>query len=248
MHWLQRDRRASKRRKRALSPKVRRGIAKIISQKPRPIKVVLRHHQRKIWIHSFADAHGQNPHVDKGRPCIEMAQTIEFILEVERFKEILSIPQGSWSLYLQMLGFEKTDKWVNPEGKTPKFVKKDYQTHYETEEKSTNDHKEEDWDNPKQVVGEIRTITRGPIVGGLYKSMRKAVQRQVNNVHVKHPIAKHHRTRNDDIVFSEWDAKGSRQPHDDPFVIMLTIEGCNNRRVLVNNISSADVMYITTFQ
>ena len=88
-------------------------------------------------------------------------------------------------------------------GKLQKFVKKDNQTHYQIEEKSTNDHKEEDQDNPKQVVGEIRTIIGGPVVGGLYKSMRKAVQRQVNNVHVKHPIAKHHHTRNDNIFFLE---------------------------------------------
>ena len=33
------------------------------------------------------------------------------------------------------------------------------------EEKSTDDHKENDKDNPKQVVGEIRTITRGLVVG-----------------------------------------------------------------------------------
>ena len=70
-------------------------------------------------------------------------------------------------------------------------------------EKSTDDHKEEDQDNPKQVVGEIRTIIGGLVIGGSYKSLRKAIQRQVNSVHVKHLIAKHHRTGDDDIVFSE---------------------------------------------
>ena len=70
-------------------------------------------------------------------------------------------------------------------------------------EKSTDDHKEEDQDNPKQVVGEIRTITGGLVIEGSYKSLRKAIQRQVNSVHVKHLIAKHHRTGDDDIVFSE---------------------------------------------
>ena len=116
-------------------------------------------------------------------------------------------------------------------GKLQKFVKKDYQARHQTEEKSTDDHKEEDRDNPKQTVGEIRMITRGPVVGGSYKFLRKAVQRQINNIHVKYPIAKHHRTGNDDIIFSERDAKGIKQPHDDPLVIMLTIEGYNTRRV-----------------
>ena len=76
-------------------------------------------------------------------------------------------------------------------------------------------------------MGEIRTITGGPIVGRSYKSLRKAVRRQVNSVHVNHPMAKLCRTRNDDIVFSEQDVKGIKQPHDDPLVIILTIEGFN---------------------
>ena len=69
------------------------------------------------------------------------------------------------------------------------------------EEKSIDDYKDEDRDNPKQIVGEIRTIIRGPVVRGSYKSLRKAVQRQINSVHVKHPIAKYHYTENDDIIF-----------------------------------------------
>ena len=75
-------------------------------------------------------------------------------------------------------------------------------------EKSINDHKEEDRDNPKQIVGEIRMIIEGLVVGGSYKSLRKVVQMQVNSACMKHPIAKHHHTRNDDIVFSERDVKG----------------------------------------
>ena len=37
-------------------------------------------------------------------------------------------------------------------GKLQKFVKKDYQARQRTEEKTINDHKEEDRDNPKQIV------------------------------------------------------------------------------------------------
>ena len=36
--------------------------------------------------------------------------------------------------------------------------------------------------------------------------------------------------------------------HNDPLVIMLTIEGYNTRRVLMDNGSSTNVMYMTTFQ
>ena len=44
-------------------------------------------------------------------------------------------------------------------------------------------------------------ITGGPVAGGSYKSLRKVVQRQVNSVHIKHLIDKHHRTGDEDIVF-----------------------------------------------
>ena len=86
-------------------------------------------------------------------------------------------------------------------------MKKDYQARQRTDGKSTDDHKDEDRDNSKQIVGEIRTITGGLVIGGSYKSLRKAVQRQVNSVHVKHLVAKHHRIGNDNIAFSERDEK-----------------------------------------
>jgi len=53
---------------------------------------------------------------------------------------------------------------------------------------------------------------------------------------------------NRDILFSKEDAKGVKQPHDDLLVIMLVIEGFNTRRVLIENGSSADIIYLSTFQ
>ena len=98
------------------------------------------------------------------------------------------------------------------QGKLQKFVKKDYQVRQRTEEKPIDDQIEEDCDNLKPIVGEIRTITGGPIVEGSYKSLRKVVQRQVNSVHVNHLKAKHRHTGNDDIIFSEQDVRGLNSP------------------------------------
>ena len=39
-----------------------------------------------------------------------------------------------------------------------------------------------------------------------------------------------------------------KQPHDDPLVIMLMIEGFNTRRILVDNYSSTDFIYLSAFQ
>ena len=41
----------------------------------------------------------------------------------------------------------------------------------------SDEQRKEDQDNIKAIVGEIRTITGEPIVGGSYKFLRKAIQR-----------------------------------------------------------------------
>ena len=51
-----------------------------------------------------------------------------------------------------------------------------------------------------------------------------------------------------DILVSKGDARGVKQLHDDPLVIMFMIEGFNTRRILVNNGSSADIIYLLTFK
>ena len=51
-----------------------------------------------------------------------------------------------------------------------------------------------------------------------------------------------------DMFFFEEDSRGVKQPHDDPLVIMLTIEGFNIKRILVDNDSYVDIIYLSTFQ
>ena len=56
--------------------------------------------------------------------------------------------------------------------------------------------------------------------------------------------------RNDklDIVFSKRDGHGIRQSHDNPLVIMLKVEEFNIHRVLIDNGSSIDIIYLPAFQ
>ena len=49
------------------------------------------------------------------------------------------------------------------------------------------------------------------------------------------------------MSFNEEDARGVKQPHNDPLVIMLMIEGFNTKRILVDNDSSANVIYLPVF-
>ena len=51
-----------------------------------------------------------------------------------------------------------------------------------------------------------------------------------------------------DMSFNETDARGVKQPYNDPLVIMLTIEGFNTKSTLVDNGSSADIIYLLAFQ
>ena len=99
---------------------------------------------------------------------------------------------------------------------------------------------------PLNIIGEIKTIAGGPITGGSFRSLKKTCQRQVNSVHTAPPF-KHRRT-DQDMSFNEADARGVKQPHNDPLVIMLNIEGFNTKRILVDNGSSADIIYLPAFQ
>ena len=49
------------------------------------------------------------------------------------------------------------------------------------------------------------------------------------------------------MYFLEEDARGVKKPHDDPLIIMVIIEGFNTRRVLVDNGSSANIIYLPDF-
>ena len=99
---------------------------------------------------------------------------------------------------------------------------------------------------PQDVIGEIKMIAGGPFIGGSFRSLKKACQRQVNSVHMVSPFKQ--RRMDQDMSFNEADAKGVKQPHNDPLVIMLNIEGFNTKRILVDNGSSANIIYLPTFQ
>ena len=50
------------------------------------------------------------------------------------------------------------------------------------------------------------------------------------------------------ITFDEDDARGIHQPHDDALVVIMTIVGFITRRVLIDNGSSADIIYLPAYQ
>ena len=68
----------------------------------------------------------------------------------------------------------------------------------------------------------------------------------MNSVHTIPPFKQQRTDR--DMSFSAADVRGVKQPHNDPLVIMLNIEGFNTKRILVDNGSFADIIYLPAFQ
>ena len=77
-------------------------------------------------------------------------------------------------------------------GKLQKYVKKGEYSKFRDGNKSQHGSFSRSDDRPSQspqeVIGEIKTITKGPFSGGSFKPLKKAYQRQVNNVHTIPPF------------------------------------------------------------
>ena len=131
------------------------------------------------------------------------------------------------------------------QGKLQKYVRKTEPYRYQ--QKNDKDRNQEAEDS-KPPAGEIKTISGGLTAGGTLKSLKMAHEREKNSVHSWLPLVKMPRNDKPDIIFLERDGRGIRQPHDDSLVIMLRVEEFNIHRVLINNGSSADIIYLPKFQ
>jgi ribonuclease HI len=102
----------------------------------------------------------------------------------------------------------------------------------------------------QEVVREIHTIAGGIAGGGDSNSARKAHARslQGQEVYSLHRPSKLPRTDSVALSFSEEDARGVVMPHDDALVVTLTVANHGIHRILVDNGSSADILYWPAFQ
>ena len=142
---------------------------------------------------------------------------------------------------------EQIEELIRKE-KLQQYVKKGDSSKYSQKNQHEGSRRDEDRPppHPQNTLREIKTIMRGPTTEGSFKSLKKSHQRQVNSVHSLPPLKQ--RQTNQDMYFSEEDARGVKQPHDDPLAIMVMIKGFNTWRVLVDNGSSNDIFYLSTFQ
>ncbi|XP_030969633.1 uncharacterized protein LOC115989899 [Quercus lobata] len=102
-------------------------------------------------------------------------------------------------------------------------------------------------ESSRPPLGEIRIIVGGNPMGQSSKS-KKTYLKVVQNVQLS---GRTPRTRSMDeptISFTDEDAERIHHPHDDAIVITLLIADYTTRRVLVDNGSSADILYYPAFQ
>ena len=79
------------------------------------------------------------------------------------------------------------------------------------------------------------------------KKARKAYLRMVQNIQLTGYAPKIVRIDNPVIGLTEEDARHLQHPHDDALVVSIQVRDCNTYRVLVDNGSSADILYYPAF-
>ena len=102
-------------------------------------------------------------------------------------------------------------------------------------------------ESSRPLLGEIRVIIGGSSAGQSSKS-RKTYLKVVQNVQLS---GRSPRTRNTDkqaITFTYEDVERVHHPHDDAIVITLLVANYTTRRVLMDNRSSANILYYPAFQ
>ena len=124
------------------------------------------------------------------------------------------------------------------QGKLRHFVGRD-----QKDEKLKGKVEESSWPS----LGEIRVIIGGTSAVQSSKS-KKTYLKLVQNVQLSGRLPRMKGTDEPAISFTDEEAERIHHPHDDAIVITLLIVDYTTRRVLVDNGSSADILYYPTFQ
>ena len=104
-----------------------------------------------------------------------------------------------------------------------------------------------DNEQPRPPIGDIRMIIGGIATTGSSTKAHKTYLRMVQNVQLIGSVPKIARRESPIIRFSEEDARRLYHPHDDALVVSIRVGDYNMHRVLVDNGSSADILYYPTF-
>ena len=100
----------------------------------------------------------------------------------------------------------------------------------------------------QQSLGEIQVISGGFAGGGESSSARKAHIRSIRSTEIAEIQTVSKLPRLDtSITFSDSDLVGCQHPHDDPLVVRAVVANKTVHRVLIDNGSSADIIFASAF-
>ena len=105
-----------------------------------------------------------------------------------------------------------------------------------------------DKDHLRPPIGDIRMIIGGTATTGSSKKARKTYLRVVQNVQLTGSVPKIAWRESPIIGFSEEDVRHLHHPHDDALIVSICVGDYNVHRMLVDNGSSADILYYPAFQ
>ena len=105
-----------------------------------------------------------------------------------------------------------------------------------------------DNEHPRPPIGDIRMIVGGTTTTDTSRKAQKTYLRMVQNVQLTGSVPKIARRESPIIGFSEEDARRLHHPHDDALVVSIRVGDYNVHWVLVDNGSSADILYYPAFQ
>ena len=91
-------------------------------------------------------------------------------------------------------------------------------------------------------------IVGGTATTGSSKKARKTYLRMVQNVQLMGSVPKIAQRESPIIGFSEEDVRRLHHPHDDALVVSVRVGDYNVHWILVDNGSSADILYYPAFQ
>ena len=100
----------------------------------------------------------------------------------------------------------------------------------------------------QQPLGEIHVISGGFAGGGESSSARKAHLRSIRSAKIGEIQAVSKLPKLDtSITFFDSDLEGCQHPHDDPLVVRTIVANKTVHRVLVDNWSSVDIIFVSAF-
>ena len=149
--------------------------------------------------------------------CIQLKREIEYLI---------------WRGYLR--------RFISPENQSQNQAQNQVPAQQPPPRQTTTQH--------HQPLGEIHVISGGFVGGGESSSARKAHLRSIRSVEIAEIQAVSKLPRLDtSITFSDSDLEGFQHPHDDPLVVSAVVANKTVHRVLVDNGSSADIIFASAF-